>query len=62
MAAQAGTGKATNIVMLGALSSLNVLPFEDYLLKEVMLDLIPTRLHQVNLKAFELGQQAMGGA
>ncbi|RYD05306.1 hypothetical protein N752_10050 [Desulforamulus aquiferis] len=39
-----------------------MLPFEDYLLKEVMLDLIPTRLHQVNLKAFELGQQAMGGA
>lgn len=61
LAVQAGSGKATNIVMLGALSGLNVLPFEDYHLKQVMLEVIPPKLHSINLKAFELGQRAVGG-
>ncbi|MEG6511100.1 indolepyruvate oxidoreductase subunit beta [Desulforamulus ruminis] len=62
LARQAGTPKATNIVMLGALAGLNVLPFAATHLKQVAMELIPSRLREINLKAFELGQQAVGGA
>lgn len=61
LAGQAGTSKATNIVLLGALSSLNILPFDAEHLKQVALEIIPSRLREVNRRAFELGQAAVGG-
>lgn len=61
LAKEAGTPKATNIVMLGALSSLNLLPFEADCIKQVMAEVIPPRLQEINLRAFALGQQAIGG-
>lgn len=62
LANQAGTYKATNIVMLGALSALNLLPYDADCLRAVMEDVIPPRLRQMNMTAFELGRQAVGGA
>lgn len=61
LASDAGTYKCTNIVMLGALSSLGILPYDDDHLKQVMLDAIPPKLRDINLRAFQLGRQALGG-
>lgn len=61
LAEQAGTVKATNIVLLGALSALKLLPYDMDVLKKVMLAMLPPALHDLNLRAFELGRQALGG-
>ncbi|SHF01672.1 indolepyruvate oxidoreductase subunit beta [Desulforamulus putei] len=62
LANQAGTYKATNMVMLGALSVLDLLPYSADHLRAVMEDVIPPRLREMNLTAFALGRQAVGGA
>lgn len=62
LAQQAGTIKATNIVLLGALSALQVLPYDADHLEQVVLSSIPTRLREINHRAFALGQEALGGA
>lgn len=59
LAAQAGTQKATNIVLLGALSTLAGLPFSAEELLRSALEVIPTKVHEVNRRAFELGRKAM---
>ncbi len=61
LAGEAGTYKCTNIVMLGALASLGILPYDEEHLKQVMLDSIPPKLRDINLRAFALGRQALGG-
>ena len=49
----AGNAKTVNTVLLGALS--NILPFERELWLEALHKMIPARLMDVNMKAFELG-------
>lgn len=61
LAEQAGTIKTTNIVMLGALSALRILPYDADHLKKVVLDTIPPGLREINQRAFALGQEAVGG-
>ena len=53
LALTAGNAKTVNTVLLGALS--NILPFERELWLEALQKMIPSRLMDVNLKAFELG-------
>lgn len=59
IAIEAGNAKAANVVMLGALSSLGTLPVDDECLLEAVRDRVPQRALDVNLRAFELGQNAM---
>lgn len=61
LARRAGHRKTVNIVMLGALSALSVLPFAPELLLRVVLDAVPAKFREVNRRAFELGRQAMEG-
>ena len=58
LAMQVGTSKATNIVMLGALS--NYLGVDEALWKEAIEDAFAAKAKTIpgNLKAFELGKQA----
>ena len=53
LALSAGNAKTVNTVLLGALS--NILPFERNLWIEALQKMIPSRLLDVNMKAFELG-------
>ncbi|CCO09076.1 indolepyruvate oxidoreductase subunit beta [Desulforamulus hydrothermalis] len=62
LASQAGTFKATNMVLLGALSALDLLPFSADHLQSVVEKMMPPRLLPINQRAFALGRQAIGGA
>lgn len=53
LAAQAGTAKAANVVMLGAISP--ALPFARETWEEVIRKAVPPKSVEVNLKAFQLG-------
>jgi len=53
LALTAGNAKTVNTVLLGALS--NILPFKRELWLEALQKMIPARLMDVNMKAFELG-------
>jgi len=53
LAAQAGTVKAANVVMLGAMAS--ALPFTPEMLESVIRKSVPPKAVDVNLTAFNLG-------
>ncbi|MBC9783025.1 indolepyruvate oxidoreductase subunit beta [Heliobacterium chlorum] len=55
-AIDAGTARATNMVMLGALSTLPNLPVSADMLWQAAERILPPRLHEVNRKAFLAGQ------
>lgn len=55
IAIELGNVRATNVVMLGALAKLNILPFSKEDFTQVLQELLPPKLHQMNLKAFEAG-------
>ena len=59
LAEEAGSVLAENIIMLGALSATNVLPFGDEILKKAIAENVPKRFVDINLKAFELGKRAV---
>lgn len=59
LAGEAGTNKATNIVLLGAMSTFPGLPFTAEALLGSALEVIPAKAHEVNRRAFELGRKAM---
>lgn len=59
LAIQAGSQRAMNIVMLGALSALHVLPVDEEILILTIQEKVPPRTRDINLKAFELGLQAI---
>jgi indolepyruvate ferredoxin oxidoreductase beta subunit len=44
-----------NVVMLGALASSGRLPYESEVLREAVMQRVPPRTRDVNLKAFNLG-------
>jgi len=48
-----------NIVMLGALSSMKVLPVDRQVFASVTVDLLPSRLMDENLRAFDRGGEAV---
>jgi len=55
IAIKAGTAKAMNVVMLGALAACQKNPVPRRILEEVIKDRVPPKTIEVNLKAFELG-------
>ena len=54
LAAEAGTVKAANVVMLGAMAS--ALPFKPDTMEAIIRRSVPPKTIDVNLKAFELGR------
>jgi len=59
LAEQAGNVVAKNIVLLGALSALEILPFSHDLLLETVLNNLPKKYASINQKAFELGRNVV---
>ncbi len=59
LARKAGNAIATNIVMLGALSRVPVFPISKDKLVEAIKATINPRYHEMNLRAFELGYEAV---
>ena len=59
IAKNAGDIIVKNIVMLGALSALDLLPFKRKILLETILENIPERYRDMNKKAFEEGYRAI---
>ncbi len=59
LAEQAGNVKSANTVMVGAISCF--LPFPENLWAEQLREILPAKLVDLNLKAFELGKKAVAG-
>jgi indolepyruvate ferredoxin oxidoreductase beta subunit len=59
LAREAGAPPALNIVLLGILSRTDLLPFGKDVLKEAVSVNVPARLLDANLKAFDLGYEAI---
>jgi indolepyruvate ferredoxin oxidoreductase beta subunit len=59
LAAQAGHPKAANIVLIGALSALKILPVEEKYLLEAIEQRVPPKMADINIKAFWLGHKAV---
>ncbi len=59
LARQAGAVITKNIVLLGALSAVDVLPFSPEVLLQAILDDVPTKYQEFNKRAFEAGRQAV---
>lgn len=59
LAQQAGNAITANIVMIGALAGIGLLPFEERFLMEAMEQNVPERALDVNRRAFELGRKAV---
>lgn len=57
LAKEAGTIRAVNIVLLGALS--NYLPFSDDLWAEAIKQRVPAKFVDINMKAFKLGKESV---
>ncbi len=57
LAKEAGTIRAVNVTLLGALS--NYLPFDDGLWKKAIENRVPPKFIEVNMKAFQLGKEAV---
>jgi indolepyruvate ferredoxin oxidoreductase beta subunit len=58
IAKQAGNALTENIVMLGALSTLEAFPLPEDSLRRSISDNVPRKAIEVNLTAFELGKRA----
>ncbi len=59
LAKQAGAVITKNIVLLGALSAVDVLPFSQDVLLQAILDDVPQKYQDINKRAFEAGRQAV---
>ena len=59
MAQQAGSLQAANVVMLGALFGTGLMPIKDETAKEAILSRFKTKVGEINIKAFDLGYEAV---
>ncbi len=59
LAADAGTPKAANIVLLGALAALKILPCTAEQLLNTVLKTVPPKFKEINNRAFQLGFKAL---
>lgn len=55
IATDLGNSRTMNVVMLGALIGLEVLPLKKETLEIAMLSYLPTKFHDINRKAFKFG-------
>lgn len=58
LAERSGSVLTENVVMLGAMSCTGALPFEENVLREAIVENVPQKYVEENMKAFELGKQA----
>lgn len=58
LAGQAGSNRAANAVVLGALSRAGKLPFSPEQLLNSIIEMIPEKFQEINRRAFELGRCA----
>jgi indolepyruvate ferredoxin oxidoreductase, beta subunit len=58
LAIEAGTAKAMNIVMLGAVTKSGMLPFKEDIMLEAVKRRVPPKFLDANINAFRLGQDA----
>ncbi len=61
LARQAGNVRAANVVGIGALYELGVLPFDLKYLEEAIKENVPKGTEEINLKALRLGMEAVTG-
>ncbi|MCK5635866.1 MAG: 2-oxoacid:acceptor oxidoreductase family protein, partial [Thermoplasmatales archaeon] len=59
IAKDAGALITKNIVMLGALAAIDVLPFKPEILLDTILESVPQKFKDINKKAFESGIKAI---
>ncbi len=59
LAREAGTERAANVVMLGALSALGILPISPEKMKEMVRYTVPAKYRDANMRALELGYNAV---
>ena len=59
IAKDSGSVITKNIVMLGALAAIDVLPFDKKILLNTILDNVPPKFKDMNKKAFENGFKAI---
>jgi indolepyruvate ferredoxin oxidoreductase beta subunit len=59
IAKDAGNLITKNIVMLGALAAVDVIPFKQDILLETILENVPAKYQDMNKKAYENGQKAI---
>jgi len=59
IAENAGAIITKNIVMLGALAAVNILPFDKEIILNTILDNVPSKFRDINKKAFEGGLKAV---
>ncbi|MBC7219568.1 MAG: indolepyruvate oxidoreductase subunit beta [Hadesarchaea archaeon] len=59
LAQQAGNVRTLNVVMLGALAATGKLPFSTETLRKVIMENVPRKTVDMNLKAFELGLKSI---
>jgi indolepyruvate ferredoxin oxidoreductase beta subunit len=55
IATDLGNPRTMNVVMLGALIGLDVLPLKRETLEKAILSYLPTKLHEINREAFKFG-------
>ena len=58
LAEEAGDPVATNVVMIGALSASELLPFKNDTITSVLKETLRPRYYDLNIRAFKLGQLA----
>jgi len=59
IALEVGNIRTANVVMLGALAALKILPFEEKYLKDSVLRRVPPKTVEVNERAFDAGKEAI---
>lgn len=59
LAERAGDYIAANVVILGAAQATGVLPFPNDVLREALEELSPPRYRDLNLRAYDLGREAL---
>lgn len=59
LAEKAGDVRTANTAMLGSLDACDVLPFQPCLLKDTVPTMVPGKMIEANLRAFDLGRAAV---
>jgi indolepyruvate ferredoxin oxidoreductase beta subunit len=59
LAQEAGSAQSANVVMLGALYGTGLMPIGDESMKEVILGRFKGKVGDINIKAFDLGYEAV---
>ncbi len=59
IALEMGNPLFSNIIMLGALSAIEVLPIDREIFEQVIKEILPSKMFEENMKAFDRGREAI---